>query len=244
MICGMFFHCISYRKVIKKCSFESALILMSGPSNDSDDLIKKYYDISVTSNLTNPEKFLNRVNSELYFHCFSDPSIISEEGKRKIFNDILDFSESCDHYYVLIPFNYIKDFKMFKLLFKKRVLIYNANMDYQLDLGLKINKYSYPNMNTILLDCALPWVSYLGTESVFVAGFDANYGTASNYKEYSSLNFGYTEKNNIKNGWSDEVKKNALIFTSLLEKMNRNKISYSHNSGFGKYINEKFNNNW
>ncbi|EMQ2878238.1 hypothetical protein V9N52_003549 [Vibrio navarrensis] len=241
-IIGRILHYISYRKE-NKGPVENALVLMSGPSNELDDFSDKLYSVSIASNLTSPEGFKNKVKSKIYYHCFSDPSILTDQNKFKIFGDIIKYAKENDDYKILLPIQYLKNIKIYKIIFNRNVIFYNQNMSYQKKQGIRFDKYTYPNMNTILLDCALPWVSFLGAKNIFVSGFDANYGN-DNSKKYSNINLTHIEENTNRSLWSDEVKFNAQVMTKLIEKTNGCKVNFSINSGFWKYMNENTNCYW
>ncbi|EHZ2574229.1 hypothetical protein K5N30_003098 [Vibrio parahaemolyticus] len=237
---GILLHHFTNNKFKAKFNGGRAIILMSGPSNENDTY--STCDLAVTSNLTNPHDFTKRITSKEYIHCFSDPDIITNEEKEKIFLDILRFARERDNYTLLVPVTYLK-FKVIRAnFFSESINFYNTNNSFKNKAGLTINKTSFPNMNTILLDCALPFSSYIGINEVFVSGFDAHYGVGK--KSYSSSNYEYNDKEKPVDNWKDIVKVNAVIMSKILKEINGTKINYSEKSGFGKYLNEKFDNNW
>lgn len=239
---GKVLHMRTNKKLSKNAPINDCVILMSGPSNELDDFSEKKYDIAITSNLTDPKEFCKRVKSKNYIHCFSDPDIINSKDKRNKLLHILDFSKNRDDYILLVPFSFIKCKEIRKSFFLKSLMFYNTNNSFRENKGLLINNISFPNMNTIMLDCALPLASYLKANNIFISGFDANYGVGA--KNYSKTNMTLEDNSEVLSGWNDIVKKNALILTTILEEINKNKVTYSNNSGFGKYLYEKLNNNW
>ncbi len=237
---GRFFHKKGYKKIKRNLIGKNnqGIILMSGPSNEKDSFYNKTFDVAATSNLMQPKLFEKKVCANTYFHFFSDPSIISNPEKFQIFLDIYNYSKSKDNYYLVVPFNYIKKLRMVNIIFSKNVCIYNADLVYRSNLGFKLDKFCFPNMNTILLDSTLPWLAFLGTKNIEVSGFDAFYGTG-NDKSYSSNTYNIKEKNIVESEWGKEVKDNAIVMTQLLHRLTDSSICYSKNSGFYKYIKDK-----
>lgn len=242
-ILGLFLHSLSLKRFNITKSHSSGLVLMAGPSADLDDLSSESYSVSITSNLMNPLNHIERVNSNQYFHCFSDPSIITHTEKFQCFKSIIEFSETRNDYFILIPVQYFKSKYVLSLFFNKKVYFYNQNNSYQKKQGLKISKYSFPNMDTILLDCAIPWLSYIGVKDIFISGFDANYGN-ENIKKYTSSNYSVVDDGLVKSCWAGNVRFNAYLITELLKRVNNSNITFSKKSGFWKHLNEKINSNW
>lgn len=236
-IIGRFFHFFSYFILKKRFNNnESGFVLMGGPSSDLY-CTSEEYDVAIASNLTDPIAFIKKVKSGSYFHCFSDPSILSVRAKREMFNEIVNYSKKDDRYVVLIPVQYIKDLSILKLAFQRRVFIYNQNSLWRQRASFHLSKYSYPNMSTILLDCALPWLVFNRVEKIDVIGFDADYGVES-HKKYSSANISYEEElgENTRDGWSKLVVKNANLYIELLSLVSDTKIRFDPNSGYGKNL--------
>lgn len=240
---GKIFHKKAYSnfKAAYGNNLKSGMILMSGPSVELDEFNEKY-NIAVCSNLTNPQKFIDKIQADVYVHCFSDPTIITNKDKYILFEKILEFSKINKDYYVLVPVQYLKYVLKLSLFPSKKMMIYNQSTSYRDNKELSFNKLMYQNLSSIYLDCALPWVSFVGCETVFVSGFDAFYGKSKN-KKYSTINDQFDEVNNNPD-WTELVRSNAMLLESMVTNITGIKVSHSVNSGYWKYKNEKSHINW
>ena len=236
-VVGKILHKFVYKSL--PSNIENVFIMMGGPSLDSEkESLSKKWSLSITANLTDPSVHMNRVNASLYVHCFSDPSILSNKGKFSSFKKIVRFSRR-HQYLILVPTNYLKSWFVFVAMLKGEVKIYNQNYSFQ-NNGIVFEKYSYPNMNTIFLDCALPLAVYSGAKSIYVSGFDANYGIATS-KQYSTSVMPGSMLEVIDNSWSDVVQNNAELIITIVKAFSDTDIVFSHHSGFYRFLEKRGN---
>lgn len=230
-VIGKILHKLVYKSL--PVNIENVFVMMGGPSLDSeDDSLSKKWSLSITANLADPSVHMNKVNASLYAHCFSDPSILSDKGKFCSFKKIVNFSRR-NPYLVLVPSTYLKSWFVFVAMLKGEVKIYNQNYSFQ-NKGIVFEKYSYPNMKTIFLDCALPLAVYSGAKSIYVSGFDANYGSAKS-KLYSTSVMPGSIFEEVDSRWSDVVRNNTELIVAIVEGFSDTRISFSRYSGFYQY---------
>jgi len=237
-VVGMFLHALSYKR-IKSVKVVNSVVLMGGPSVDQTEFASRY-DCSISANLTAPESHCSVVVADTYFHCFSDPSIIENPEKRVLFERILQFASNNKNYCVIIPVQYLQYVGLWGRYLSAKVLVYNQYSVWPRKKEFSLARLVFPNMKTIFLDCALPWLVYAGAQKVFVAGFDASYGGGEN-KNYSSIASGYVEKNNnVMRGWGNAVMRSADMYQHIFNCWSTCEITYAPHSGYAKYLEDVY----
>lgn len=229
---GSTLHRLLYKRLPR--SIKSSLIMMGGPSANKDVIAyQKHWDIAVASNLIDPVYFMKKVDASFYIHCFSDPSFLQNKIKFKKFKLIVSRNAG-SNYLIVVPVQYIKSIWVLGKFFQGKISFYNANHTYH-SKGFHIDKFSFPNMQTILLDCALPLMLYAEAKKIYITGFDADYGNGE-VKQYSDGVMSGSENESVKQNWAEHATKNALMMCILSKNFycNQVQVNFSKCSGFYK----------
>ncbi|QFS84836.1 hypothetical protein [Roseivivax sp. THAF197b] len=214
-------------------------VLMSGPSLNKHKLSKLEAETVAISNTFDACALKTKKLKSVYYFI-SDPDMFQNLQKVGIIEKNISILKK--EIILVIPRRFLLKRKFFRVflklaIHKGRLSLYKADDKSYKSLSYTFSKTSFPNLQTVLLDAAIPTLIHKGYKDITVYGTDLNYGN-SDKKSYGLTSQSLQEKNEIKDQseWREFVISGIIFYISLAKRHYGAKIYFDRDSGAGRIL--------